>query len=76
MHHWTSDHLECPRRCSSIAAVCGAALSRPSLVSAVALVLVNPNRQSGVAGSRNRYLGGTKKFEVRRRNFEGTSKEL
>jgi hypothetical protein len=33
--------------------------------------------QSGIAGSRNRYLlGGTKKFEVLWRNFEKTSKEL
>jgi hypothetical protein len=47
-------------RCSSIAAVCGAALSRPSLVSVVALVLVNPHRQSGIAASRNRYLGRLK----------------
>jgi hypothetical protein len=63
-------------RCASIAAVCGAALSRPSLASAVALVLVNPHRQSGVAGSHNRYICGTKKFEVLWRNFDETSKEL
>jgi hypothetical protein len=50
-------------RCSSIAAVCGAALSRPSLVSAVTLVLVNPHGQSGIAASRNRYLGGLKNLK-------------
>ncbi len=66
--------------CSSIAAVCSAALSWPSLVSAVTLVLVNPNHQSGVAGSQNHYLSGTKKIrsssDKLQRNFEGTLKEL
>jgi hypothetical protein len=62
--------------CSSIAAVCGAALLQPSLVSVVALVLVNPHCQSGVAASRNRYLGRIKKFEVLWRNFKETSNEL